>query len=90
MVFKNDVGTKIVLNVGQNISASTVRQIRYKKTNGAVGLWLAALEGTTKISYITGTGELDVVGTWELQAYVEMTGTKNFGKKVFLVVSDTI
>lgn len=71
-VYTGDVGTEIILDCVDDITASTVRTIKVRKANGVKVDWTATLDGTTKIKYVVLTGDLDVVGDWHLQAYVEM------------------
>lgn len=89
MIFKGDIGTKIILNTGADLSTGTVFRIYYRKPNGQTGYWTAQKESdNTSISYTTiDSGDLDVAGTWQLQSYVEISGWKGFGQAVSLVVN---
>ena len=80
-IFKCDIGTKIIVAVGFNISSASVVKIYYRKPNGATGSWDATKEGdNVSISFTTTTsGELDVAGVWTLQAYVEISSWKGYG-----------
>ena len=80
-IHKDDVGTKIILDVGTDVSTATDLRIVYKKPNGVSGYWPAQLdpEDPTKIYYIVQEGDLDVVGVWIVQAYVEMPSWKGHG-----------
>jgi hypothetical protein len=69
-VYAGDVGTKIRLDSGSNISAATTLKIKYKKPDGSTGEWTAVLEGTTQAYYITQVNDLDQRGKWELQLFV--------------------
>lgn len=65
------IGQKIILNVGVNIAAATTRWIEYLKPDGTSSYWTAVQETTTSISYTTTAAtDLDVSGSWQLQAYV--------------------
>jgi len=86
-VYTGDVGTEIILDCVDDVSAATVRTIKVRKPNGVRTTWAAALDGTTKIKYAVQTGDLDVVGDWELQTYVEMPGWKGSGELVTLRVN---
>ena len=70
--FLGDVGTLISIDVQQDISTATEVSIKFKKPNGTTGSWPAYLEGLGAVQYITVQGDLDQVGTWYLQAYVNM------------------
>ena len=67
----DDAGVETVVD----ISAATTMEIHYKKPDGSVvgSPWTAAFEtdGTDgKLSYTTGSGDLDVAGWWQVQGRV--------------------
>ena len=78
--FVGDVGVEIVLDVETDISEATVMKIKYKKTSGKRDTWIAERKDATKIFYVTGPGDLDNAGIWDMQAYVEAPGWKLHGK----------
>lgn len=86
-VFVGDVGTKILLDCDANVSLSSVRKIMGRKPSGTKVEWSAALEGTDSIQYTTQAGDLDEVGRWRLQAYVEMPAWKGSGEVATLVIN---
>ncbi len=92
MIFKGDIGTKIILNTGADLSTGTVFKIYYRKPNGETNYWTAQKESdNTSISYTTiDSGDLDITGTWQLQSYVEISGWKGFGQVVSLLVSTPV
>ena len=46
--------------------------LKYKKPDGTFGEWPAKLSGIGSLEYITQAGDLDMVGTWQVQAYLKM------------------
>lgn len=71
--YTGDVGVKLILTVGVDVSTATTLSIAYKKPCGDAGLWGASLEtGNLSISHIFDAGELNDAGTWQVQAYVTM------------------
>lgn len=78
MVSKNDIGTvfEVIIKDGTaivDISGATTKQIIFKKANGETVTKTATFktDGTDgKIQYTTVTNDLDVEGTWEIQAFV--------------------
>ena len=78
--FVGDVGVEIVLDVETDISEATVMKIKYKKTSGKRDIWNAEKKDATKIFYLTGPGDLDNAGIWDMQAYVEAPGWKLHGR----------
>jgi len=89
-VFQGDIGTKIILNAGQDISSATVLKIKYIKPDNTTGEWAAVLECTDSVSYITQTGDLDVPGTWRVQLYVDLGSWKGSGSIVRFGVHEKI
>jgi hypothetical protein len=73
-VYVGDIGTKIVLDVCEDITASTKRELHVKKPSGAEVIWTAGLEGTTAMAYFVQALDLDEAGWYRVQGYVEMPG----------------
>ena len=63
--------TKIVLRTYFSIGVSDTLKIKFKRPDNTVGEWTAVREDSERISYTTSITDLNKVGTWELQAYVE-------------------
>ena len=91
-VYKNDIGTKIKLDAGCDISAATVWKILYSKpgTTRIKGEWIATPEGTNYAYYITLAGDLDAVGKWHIQLYIESPNWKGYGEMVSFEVYDNL
>jgi hypothetical protein len=85
-VFKNDIGTEIILDTENNISTGSIFRIYYKKPDNTVDFWVGSLFETTKIKYTTLIDDLDTVGDWLLQAYVVLPAWSGYGCKVTLNV----
>ena len=85
-VFVGDVGTEIVLDCKEDISAATAREIVARRPNGTRVAWSAVADGTTAIKYVTQDGDLCVAGNWKLQARVELPGWSGRGEVASLVV----
>ena len=86
-VFVGDTGTKITMDCEDDVSPSSVRKILVRKPSGLKIEWSATLEGTNFIQYTTLAGDLDEVGRWLLQAYVEMPAWSGSGEVAMLVVN---
>lgn len=89
-IYIGDIGTKISLDIGEDISASTVRRIYYLRPNpdGREGYWEATLDTDNQtLYYITESGDLNVFGAWKLQGYVSMPEWRGLSKTVTLVVN---
>lgn len=89
-IFKGDINTRIELDAKRDISEATLLVITYRKPDGTVGEWEAELSGTDKALYITKENDLDVVGHWEVQLYVEMPSWKGTGTQATFTVYDPI
>lgn len=88
---KGEIGKKIILNVTATITGSTVRKIYYKKPESDTSSsWNAAEESSTSISYTTLLNDIDEVGVWELQAYVETASWKLPGEVAELTVKENL
>lgn len=70
-IFQGAVGRKIVLKVYVDITSATILRIKYTKPDGTRGYFDAIENTPTSMSYTTvSKSDLDVLGTWILQAYV--------------------
>jgi len=88
-VYAEVIRLKIILNVGVNIDASTTRQIKYRKPDGTSGYFAATLESSTSISYTTtSTADLNIKGSWKLQAYIVTPTWTNHGDIIRLNVRE--
>ena len=82
-IYKNDIGTKIILNLGVDMSGASVRQIKYTKPGRISGNWAATLGADDKsIYYLTVDGDLDEIGRWTVQAYIESSSWTGHGESV--------
>lgn len=84
-------GVRIHADCVNDISAASVTRIKYKKPDGTTGFWTASkgstnvtvdgeiLEANTYIYFDTVTDSVDAIGTWLVQAYIEMGTLKTHG-----------
>ena len=90
-VHREDVGTELVVDVGETITGATSLKINYRKPDGTIGSWNAIEYDSTHIVYTTlSTTDLDQAGTWEIQAYVKVGGWEGSGKWAKLVVYENL
>lgn len=91
-IYKNDIGTKIKLDAGCNITAATVWKILYSKPGKTrvEGEWIASPEGTDSAYYLTQAGDLDAMGKWHIQLYIESPNWKGYGEMVSFEVYDNL
>lgn len=87
-VYTTDVGTKIKLDTGQDLSSGvgSHKIVAKLKVGAAVDL-TTTVEETTKLQHVKTAATLDSQGTWNLQAHVEFTdGSEYRGEAVELPV----
>ena len=83
--YVGDVGTELIVDVGSDISTSTVRKLYVRKPSGEEVIWTASIGNPdaygkyTRITYTIRTGDWDEAGWWSLQSYIEMPGWKGRG-----------
>ncbi|UJX41683.1 hypothetical protein K9F62_02995 [Desulfovibrio sp. JY] len=71
-LFVGDIGTVIVLDVGQDITGATVA-MRVKKPDGSIVTWDAVVtDDATGISHTIAAGELNESGIYRVQAVVAL------------------
>jgi len=85
-LYYGDEGIKLILNVEEDISDATKCQIKFRKPNGVRSLWDAVKESDDSISYVIKNGDIDYIGIWKLQAYVETPEWKVHGEEVRIQV----
>jgi hypothetical protein len=87
-IYKDDIGTEIILDTGVDITSATTHDIKYKKPDGTLGSWTGTIKDTTKVSYTIIASDLDQSGEYEVQAYIVMTGTWRGETVAFTVYDD--
>ena len=87
-IYKGDIGTRIELDAGSDISTADILTIIYKKPDDTIGAWYAQISGTQKAYYDTKKDDLDVVGRWEVQLYVATATWKGTGTQATFTVYD--
>ena len=84
-VHVGDIGTRIVLDTNVSLATATVKKILAFSPNRIKHEWLAAIESTTLV-YELADGNVNEIGTWLLQTYVEMTDWSGYGDVVEMPV----
>ena len=64
---------QFIINTGIDISGYSTKCIKYRKPDGTVGTWAAAINPTNskQMIYTCDTEDLDQAGKWVIQASVE-------------------
>lgn len=69
-VYVGDIGTKITVDVKEDVSSATTLELIFRKPDLSEITRTATLESDTKISYTTISGDLDQFGRWRIQAHI--------------------
>ncbi len=72
-----DIGTKIRYNAQESLADKTVLKLKYRKSDGTTGEWVADVYDTNYAEYETqAAADLDKAGAWSLQIYIETPSWK--------------
>lgn len=71
-VYVGDIGTDVILDVGQDITGATV-SIAVRKPSGATVDWPSAVYSATAVRHTTVAGDLDVPGAYRVQPVVALS-----------------
>jgi len=85
-VYQGDIGTEIVIDLGESLSGGTVYKMKVRKPSGTEAEWTASVTESTKITYTTVSGDLDEYGRYLIQPYVELENFQGYGETVVLEV----
>jgi hypothetical protein len=85
-IYKDEIGLAIILNCGQDVSGATGVKIKAKKPDKTEVEWDAEVYDTKYIKYLTEDGDLDLPGTYYLQAYMTLGDWTGPGNTVALTV----
>ena len=90
-VYLNDIGTLFAIDTQDDISTNNSIVLRYKKPNGVKGNWSPTLNADNQtVEYVTVDGDLDQLGEWELQVYVDLPAWKGHSDIVTFTVEKPI
>lgn len=98
-IHKADIGTIFRLTITDtagtaiDVSSATVKYIYFKKPDGTktketADFYTNGSDGI--IQYTAVSGDIDQVGLWQVQGYVETTDGKFFTRKASFTVLDTL
>lgn len=80
---KNQTLVPLELDTYYDLSTMSVKRILYTKPSGATGFWNVTVENGSVMVKEFSTGDLDELGIWEVQTYVEnAAGKKTWGKEI--------
>lgn len=75
-IYVDTYGQVITVETGVDISGAATSKLVVKYPSGATADWQSTPSGTsdTQLIYTTASGDLDEVGTYLIQSYVEWEG----------------
>jgi len=90
MIYTGDTGTIVRLDTLTDITTATSLVIKVKKPSGVSATWVATLEGTTVLKYISVNGDFNESGTYKMQPQVVMPGFTGSGDITQVQVDSTL
>lgn len=87
-IYKNDIGTEIILDTGQSLLEASEVKIRAVKPSKRIVTWSGTVTETSKVRYVTTEGDWSESGKWKLQAYVELPTWKGHGESFSVTIND--
>lgn len=78
----------IKIDCVNDISDGGIFEIRYRKPDGSESKWIGNLSGTRYIEYQTLLTDLDMAGTWLLQAFVDWGVIEKYGNTIRLKIHE--
>jgi hypothetical protein len=78
IIHQNDIGTIIKLTPSDqdDLTVGIDPRIDYIKPSGETGSWTATIEtgdiATGEIQYITQSGDIDEIGIWTIQGFINL------------------
>jgi hypothetical protein len=87
-IYKGDVGTVFIVDVGESLADASVVKLYVAKPNGEAPEWAATKYGDTSLKYTAAQGDLDVAGLYKVQPYVEKPDWKGRGNTVSFTVHE--
>jgi hypothetical protein len=89
-IYIGSVGIEIAISTGINLTNATSYKFRVLKPDGNEIEWSASIVDMVSgvLSYTTVEGDLDVVGTWKLNARVAFPGEVFYGETTIFQVFD--
>lgn len=69
-IYKGDVGTKIQLDAGEDISGAGKAELKFRKPDGTEGSFTATISTQYAYYITTEVSDLNVVGKWDFQLFV--------------------
>lgn len=87
-----DIGTRIIVDIGFEVSSASELRIYYTKPSGTEGYWTAqeVTEDNNFIEYITQAGDIDESGKWKVQSWAQFPTWSGSGTPTKMDVGENI
>ena len=88
--YVGDIGTKLVVSTGNNLTSATTRDLLIQKPSGTIETWAGTQDplDNTRIVYTIQAGDFDEIGRYKLQAYVVFASGSWRGNTAYFTVSE--
>ena len=87
-MYVGDVGTVILIDMQEDISAATIHTIKVRK-DGGDSVWAASIYNSNYLRYIVVADDFNEAGTYYLQPYLEFTGWQGLGETITIEIYDS-
>ncbi len=87
-VYVGAVGKVIKFDLCASLLTATLLELHVKKPSGTIVIWTGGVDPTNEnvIRYVTQPGDLDEVGPYLIQPYVEMPGLLEHARTATLTI----
>lgn len=73
--YKNSVGNRLIIECGCTVTGATGIVLYVRKPSGVEQTWTGlTVNGTTRVAYVTQTGNLDETGVYSCQPFMTLPG----------------
>jgi hypothetical protein len=88
--YVGDVGTKIQVDVGVDVSDIVSAKLIVKKPDNTIVEWIATPDTDTYVYYIVQDGDFNLAGKYYLQAYIKTNNWSGYGSITSFYVKERL
>lgn len=82
-IFVGDIGTELLINMGENISSASSVSLSVRKPDGTVVTWTPTIQGTLYLRYLTQSGDLNLAGEYAISPLLTIGSWTGRGETVY-------
>ena len=86
-IYVGDVGTTILVDMGEDISSATNLALEVKKPDGSIVEWVPTVSDKNFLKYIIKAGDLTLEGTYTINPKLTLGDWSGRGDTTLFVVS---